>query len=230
MTALWRILGRALPASGFAFAAVVVSLGGIDRLTEGGAVSEQLRAAPLVLNAVLWWGFAGLAVIRYQPVRHGLRAPGALLFVLASVSAGLVVPPAQRADMPVAQIVASSAISLAAILLALGSLGRLGRCFGVLPDARGVVTGGPYRIVRHPLYLGEVGGIVGVAIAAPTSRNWLALALIVAAQLGRARLEERTLRAAFPAYAEYAARTPMLIPLRWPRRISADGRAPAAPA
>lgn len=230
MTVVWRILGRALPASGFAFAAVVVSLGGIHRLGEGGAVSEQLRAAPLALNALLWWGFAAFAVVRHRPVRHGLRTPGALLFALASLSAGLVVPPAAHAELPVAQLIASSAVSLAAILLALGSLGRLGRCFGVLPDARGVVTGGPYRIVRHPLYLGEVGGIVGVAIAAPTPRNWLALTLIVAAQLGRARLEERTLRAAFPTYAEYAARTPMLIPLRWPRRLSADGRAPAAPA
>jgi protein-S-isoprenylcysteine O-methyltransferase Ste14 len=229
MTHVWRILGCALPASGFAFAAVVVSIGASHRLVADGPVSEELRAAPLVLNALLWWGFAALTVVRHEPVRRGRRAPGALLFALASVAAGLVVPPAAGGDPPLAQLVASSAISLAAILLALGSLGRLGRCFGVLPDARGVVTGGPYRVVRHPLYLGEVGGVVGIAVAAPAIRNVLALVIIVVAQVGRARLEERTLRTAFPDYAEYAARTPMLVPLRWPRRLTADGPSPAAP-
>jgi protein-S-isoprenylcysteine O-methyltransferase Ste14 len=43
-------------------------------------------------------------------------------------------------------------------------------------------------------------------------RNALALATLVTAQAGRAKLEERTLVRAFPEYADYRRRTPMLLP------------------
>ena len=47
----------------------------------------------------------------------------------------------------------------------------LGRCFGVLPEARGLVTHGPYRLVRHPLYLGELAAMGGLLVASPSPRN-----------------------------------------------------------
>ena len=225
-----RILGRALPGAGFAFAAVVISLGASHRLAAADSVADQLRGTPLVLNATLWWGFAALTIVRSRPVQKGQRGWGAALFCLASGSAALVVPPPLGSRLSLAQLAMSSAVSLGAVTLALTSLGRLGRCFGVLPDARGLVTGGPYRLVRHPLYLGEIGGVVGITVAAPSARNFVALVGVVTAQIGRARLEERTLRKAFPGYAEYASRTPMLLPIRWPRRLSAaDARSPAVP-
>jgi protein-S-isoprenylcysteine O-methyltransferase Ste14 len=49
-----------------------------------------------------------------------------------------------------------------AACLSLASLLSLGRCFGVWPAWRGLPTRGPYRFVRHPMYLAYVLADIGV--------------------------------------------------------------------
>lgn len=81
------------------------------------------------------------------------------------------------------------------------------------PKASGrLVTGGPYRYVRNPMYcallLFAAGGVV--AYADPWKiLCWCALALVLVAKV---MLEERGLRARFPGYAEYAKRVHRFIP------------------
>jgi protein-S-isoprenylcysteine O-methyltransferase Ste14 len=104
----------------------------------------------------------------------------------------------------------------------------LGRCFGVLPAARGLVTNGPYGVVRHPVYLGEIGAFVGLAVAAPTARNAILLLALVVSQAVRMMLEERTLEEAFPDYENYARRIPRVIPS--PRRFRRARRGLRGPA
>jgi protein-S-isoprenylcysteine O-methyltransferase Ste14 len=83
-------------------------------------------------------------------------------------------------------------VTLAACL-SLASLLSLGRCFGVFPALRGLVTRGPYRIVRHPMYLAYVLADIGYNLM-----EWnLGTALLVmagwASVLYRIRAEERVL-------------------------------------
>ena len=71
----------------------------------------------------------------------------------------------------------------------------LGRCFGLLPAARGLVTRGPYRLVRHPIYLGYLISHVGFLLTNFSWRNVLVLAALYLAQTVRMQREEAMLNA-----------------------------------
>jgi protein-S-isoprenylcysteine O-methyltransferase Ste14 len=84
--------------------------------------------------------------------------------------------------------------------------------------ARGqsIVTGGPYTIVRHPMYAGATLYMIGMALLLG---SWIGLALtpLMAVLLSiRIGIEERMLRGEFPDYADYAARVRYrLVPGVW---------------
>ncbi len=75
-----------------------------------------------------------------------------------------------------------------------------------------LVTTGPYRFVRHPIYSGILLGIVGTALA--SNLYWLIGLLLVGAYfIYSATVEERIMTSAFPdVYPGYKEHTKMLIP------------------
>jgi protein-S-isoprenylcysteine O-methyltransferase Ste14 len=79
------------------------------------------------------------------------------------------------------------------------------------PDGQ-LITSGPYRKVRHPMYSSLLLMMTGIALYNLHSVNFLGLVMVVIAVLGKVLIEERLLRARFPEYAEYAARTPRFLP------------------
>jgi protein-S-isoprenylcysteine O-methyltransferase Ste14 len=75
---------------------------------------------------------------------------------------------------------------------------------------------GMYAHVRHPRYLGMMLGVLGACVLAGSVRLWIVSAVWWMAALGIIRIEERELRERFgAAYAAYAERVPMLLPLRF---------------
>ncbi|MFM2330892.1 MAG: hypothetical protein RLZZ26_399 [Candidatus Parcubacteria bacterium] len=96
--------------------------------------------------------------------------------------------------------------------LSLYALIYLGRSFAILPSARTLVTDGPYRVVRHPLYLFEEVAVVGIMIQFAQPWSLIVFTVHLAAQITRMHYEERALTQAFPEYAVYASRTARLIP------------------
>lgn len=89
--------------------------------------------------------------------------------------------------------------------------------FSVLPEARALAQKGPYRIVRHPMYLGYCALWVAWAAGAGGGIGpWLWAALGIMLFLYRAFVEERKMRSFVPGYAEYCQKTQGFIPL--PRR------------
>lgn len=109
-------------------------------------------------------------------------------------------------------LVVASALIVAGLLLALAALLALSTCFGVFPEARGLVTHGPYRWVRHPMYLGELVSGLGLVLPALSPHNLAVYLLFCGLQYWRAVNEERALEAAFPEYRAYRHRTWRLIP------------------
>jgi protein-S-isoprenylcysteine O-methyltransferase Ste14 len=83
----------------------------------------------------------------------------------------------------------------------------LRRSFSITVEARTMITGGPYRLVRHPVYLGEMLAAAAVAFIRLSPINILLLLLFFAVQVYRSRMEEAKLRRVFPEYADYAGRS-----------------------
>ncbi len=180
-----------------------------DALREPG-LSAWLVAGYWALKFAVVAAFTHFLAVR-EPSRRPSREPVAFLACAgAIVSAIALAPPSAAAPTPL--LLAGDALAVAGVGWVLLSVLTLGRCFGVLPEARGLVTRGPYRLVRHPVYLGEFAAFAGLVLGAFGPWNVACFAVLCVAQWVRMGLEERALTREFPEYREYAARTPRLIP------------------
>ncbi len=103
-------------------------------------------------------------------------------------------------------------VSCLGLLLVLWSMAILGRSFGIAPADRGLVMDGPYRLVRHPMYLGELICLAGAMLGDISLWNMVLFLAVCLALLLRIRWEERILW----DYASYAGRVSWrLIPWLW---------------
>ena len=107
---------------------------------------------------------------------------------------------------------AGYALVLAGTAFAVWSVRSLGRSISVIAQAREVVDRGPYRLVRHPLYVGELVSSLGVAIIAGTVWALCVWVALCGLQAYRALREEQVLLRALPGYRSYRDRTAALLP------------------
>jgi protein-S-isoprenylcysteine O-methyltransferase Ste14 len=79
-----------------------------------------------------------------------------------------------------------------------------------------LISNGPYRLTRNPIYTGIITGVLGTAIAYGFLSGLVGLAMVLVAHLWKISEEERFLSEQFgPAYAEYRRRVKALIPFIW---------------
>jgi protein-S-isoprenylcysteine O-methyltransferase Ste14 len=102
---------------------------------------------------------------------------------------------------------AGAALQLSGLAWQVLAKATLGRSFGLLPAQRGLVTRGPYRVVRHPIYLGYLVSHIGFLLANFSVHNLLVLVLLYLAQAVRMWREESVLMAGEQqaAYCAYRA-------------------------
>jgi protein-S-isoprenylcysteine O-methyltransferase Ste14 len=172
--------------------------------------SSVLAALYGVLRTLIAVAFMLLTVGR-EPARRRARSPLAFAACALALSMAVVFRPPPPGTPEALEVFGEGVAVAACTMLAL-SLRSLGRCFGVLPEARGLVTTGAYSVVRHPLYAAEIATFAGLAVAAPTLTNGLLVVALTGAQLVRIWFEQRALTAAFREYEWYARTVPALVP------------------
>jgi protein-S-isoprenylcysteine O-methyltransferase Ste14 len=176
---------------------------------------QALRFAVGVAWIVFWIYWLASAATSKASVGGGWRTR----LTGVSVVAVFVVSDAFRAgglavhDVIVAAI--GAALFAAGLALAVWARLHLGRNWGMPMTRRAepeLVTSGPYRFIRHPIYTGLLIAMLG-SVLVNNLLGLIVVAVLVAYFYYCGTVEERNLAAAFPsAYPEYRGRTKMLIP------------------
>lgn len=160
----------------------------------------------------VYWLVSALGTKTGRPRRHRIPFAGhtavAVVVIFAFGNGSLAVH--STAVAAVGALVFASGIAIA-----IWARLHLGRNWGMPMTEKEdpeLVTSGPYRLIRHPIYSGLLVALIGTTLVTSP------LGLIVVVLLGGyfcycASVEERNLRAAFPAeYPAYSASTKMLVP------------------
>lgn len=161
----------------------------------------------IYLGLLIYYSLVALAFLRRAPARSSgpwWETVVAMVNVFLPI---VILRPADGGLPLLGQAVGT--VALAGIILGLLNLGR---SFAIAPADRGLVTGGLYRWVRHPLYAFQFLFYIGFYVANPSWNNALGLVLTLVLQVIRIRWEEDLLS----GYEEYAARVQWrLIPYIW---------------
>lgn len=154
---------------------------------------------------------AAAAVMRKQPIARSRGAEPRISALIGTflITAVVLFP---RRELSLTAGVVSTSLILVGDGLAVFTLVQLRRSFSIMAEARELVTAGPYRVVRHPLYLAE--GIATIGTVMQFLSVWTILLLVVQVlfQFRRIRNEEAILTKVFPSYAAYQQRTARVIP------------------
>jgi len=192
--------------------------------------SETVFQAVFVAVMLCWLVFAMTFLLRRRPQqaqekkrdntsRYGLAMEGAAFACVWGVRR----PPFASAfdlglPVDVAIGVLAIALAVASSMLVSAAVKTLGKQWAVgarIVDNHALVTNGPYRFTRNPIYAGMMGLMIATGLA--IGRWWVLPPACLLFWMGtklRVRSEEKLLREEFgKEFEEYARRVPFLIPL-----------------
>src|SRR5262249_37442947 len=126
----------------------------LGALSHTGDVNLALQIAAQVATIAFGGLQIVLFVVRRLPIRKAPgMAPRAIAVLSANLGFAFVLLP--RVSQPPLLLAVSTTIAVLGLGASICCATKLGRSFSILPQARGFASDGPYRFVRHPLYLAE---------------------------------------------------------------------------
>jgi protein-S-isoprenylcysteine O-methyltransferase Ste14 len=166
----------------------------IAMLPAGRELSFSLAGAA---NIVWLTSAAIMAVMSFA--RFAPRSATVNLRTIAASGAMLILPcfmrPIDRSTGPLATV--GLVFELCGVMLTQVARVYMGRSFGVLPANRGIVSKGPFRWVRHPIYFGWLILSIGYAMSYANPRNVILIVATLPFMVWRIDQEEAHLRADF---------------------------------
>jgi protein-S-isoprenylcysteine O-methyltransferase Ste14 len=172
---------------------------------------DWLAAAHVAAVTIILFGFAVFFLLRGRASHRdgSALARGVALIGTWSIVVLAAMPLTWRPDW----LLSLTTIGLIlAYMFVFWALLTLRRNLSIFPEARELVRHGPYRLVRHPLYLAHITCYVLILLPRFGAFPVLVTIAGVACEMLRARNEERVLASVFPEYADYAAATPRFLP------------------
>jgi protein-S-isoprenylcysteine O-methyltransferase Ste14 len=154
-------------------------------------------------SAIWIAGAASMGVLSF--VRRPPRSTTITMQSMAATAGMLVIPCLMRpTDLSDGLLgVVGSGFELFGIVLTVVARLYMGRSFGILPANRGIVSNGPFTIVRHPVYIGWLILSIGYALVYPSALNVLLVVVTLPFMVWRIEQEEGHL-SADPAYLAYS--------------------------
>lgn len=157
---------------------------------------------PIGLVFVIQQVWVGVVFLSRRTARTTSRRPLAWIAAYAGWFTSFLVRPG--GNHPAWGLTLGFWVQIAGLLLWAWAFAKLGRSYGIVAADRGLVTGGPYAVVRHPLYTAYMVGGLGYLMQSPSIWNAVVDLIAIGWQLVRIGAEERHL--AGPDYAAYRAR------------------------
>jgi protein-S-isoprenylcysteine O-methyltransferase Ste14 len=191
------------------------------------------RVAQIVFCAVIgcWFGFAAVFLVRKRPPRkeetkrNRVAGLGIFLQSLGYFTVWFwsrqwssfrpIAPMPQAVEIVLGVFtVAAAAGSVWLVLAAVRTLGKQWAIAARLVEGHKLITEGPYRWVRNPIYTGMFGMLLATGLA---MSQWIvlppAIALFAVGTVIRVRSEEKLLREAFgEEFEQYTRRVPAVLP------------------
>jgi protein-S-isoprenylcysteine O-methyltransferase Ste14 len=181
---------------------------------------RSLRIGALLAAHMVFLSAAALRLLRGQR-KHMLRSTGPwyiqyyppLVWIPFAIAYFYPVP----VDLPMALRYVGLAIAIASAAFAAWAMWSLGKSYGIRMDlfeGHRLVTSGPYRLTRHPMYLGIVSFHIGATLAMQSLLLLvITLAYVIPLTVMRIRAEDKVLAEGFgEEFRTFTGRVPTLVP------------------